>query len=77
MLFFYIFMCNNIAVRTTIDIPSSLLKEANRYANKKTKKGLIIEVMEHFIQEKRKKELVESAGKFKLDTDLKRMRERS
>lgn len=64
-------------MRTTIEIPNDLLKEANRYANQKTKRGLILEVMEHFIREKCKQELIRSAGQFKLDSNIKKLRERT
>ena len=63
-------------MRTTIDIPESLLNEAMRVTNIRTKTDVIKEALQSLIQREKVKDIKKFAGKVELDIDLDTMRKR-
>jgi hypothetical protein len=57
-------------MRTTLDLNGVLLEEAMRWAEIETKTAVINEALHQFIQMKKRMQLIEMAGKVKLDIDL-------
>ena len=65
-------------MRTTIDINSELLQEAQRLSNVSTKKALVELSLKTFIRQKKKENLKSMIGNFDLDLnqdELERMRQ--
>lgn len=64
-------------MRTNIFLDDKLVKEAFKYCDVKTKKDLVHLALQEFIQNRRKKNLLELKGKvqFADDYDYKKMRE--
>ena len=64
-------------MRTNIFLDDKLVKEAFKYSDVKTKKDLVHLALQEFIQNRRKKNLLELKGKvqFADDYDYKKMRE--
>lgn len=51
-------------MKTSVDIPSDVLKAAIRYSGAKTKREAIVTAMEDFVRRKRMAELIKYSGKF-------------
>ncbi len=51
-------------MKTSIDIPESVLAEAMRYTKSKTKREAVVTVMEDFVRRRRMADLVQHSGKF-------------
>jgi Arc/MetJ family transcription regulator len=66
-----------MAMRTNIDIDEKLLLEAFKYLKVKTKKELVNTALKEFIENHKRKNLMELKGKiaFREDYDHKKMRE--
>jgi Arc/MetJ family transcription regulator len=63
-------------MRTTLDVPEDLLKEAQRLLQFKSKTDTVIFSLRELIRRKRIEELKEMAGCIQLDVDLDRSRRR-
>ena len=63
-------------MRTTIDIPESLLAEAMRLTKIQTKTDVIKEALVNLIQKEKIKDLKQYYGKIDLDIDLDKTRKR-
>ena len=66
-------------MKTTIDIPSKLLREAIRHTGAKTKRDAVVTAVDEFNRRRRLEEMAErlhgSCPNFMSQEDLKRMRE--
>lgn len=63
-------------MRTTLDVPESLLGEAQRLLNFKSKTDTVIFSLRELIRRKRIEELKDMAGSIQLDIDVERSRRR-
>ncbi len=63
-------------MRTTLDLPEELLKEAMRVTNIRTKTQVIVIALEELIRKSKIAELKEFRGKVDLDVDLEKIRGR-
>jgi hypothetical protein len=63
-------------MRTTLDLPETLIQEAMTLTHIKTKTGLIKVALQNLIQKERIKDLKKYFGKIDLEIDLKTMRNR-
>ena len=63
-------------MRTTIDLPEELVKEAMRVTNIKTKTGVIKEALTNLIQREKIKNIKKFQGKIDLNIDLNAARKR-
>jgi Arc/MetJ family transcription regulator len=57
-------MGNNGIVKTTIDIPDEVLRDAMRFTQARTKRDAVVTVLEDFNRRQRMAELVKYAGTF-------------
>lgn len=64
-------------MRTTIDLPQSLIEEAMKVANQKTKTSVIIAALEDYIRKSRIQGLKKFRGRVQLDIDLRALRKRA
>jgi len=64
-------------MRTTLDLNETLLTEAMKWMGETTKTATINEALKQFIEFKKRKRLVEFAGKMDLDVDLDITRKRN
>ena len=64
------------AMRTTLDLPESLIAEAMKLSQKRTKTAVIIAALEDYIRKNRIKEIKKYKGQIDLDTDLDALRKR-
>ncbi len=64
-------------MRTTLDLPEDLVREAMRAARVKTKTKAITIALEELIQRSRLAELKKYRGKVDLDIDLNELRDRN
>lgn len=63
-------------MRTTLDIPASLINEAMKLSHQKTKTAVIINALEDFVRKTRISGLKKYKGKIDLDIDLNALRKR-
>lgn len=63
-------------MRTTLDLPNDLIKDAMFITNAKTKTQLIIMALENIIKQERFNKLVKFHGKVDLEIDLDSLRKR-
>lgn len=63
-------------MRTTLDLPDSLVNEALKAARLKTKTAVIIAALEDFLRKNRLQGLKRFRGKVDLDIDLDELRDR-
>lgn len=63
-------------MRTTLDLPEELIKEAMKITGSKTKSALIKEALEAQIKRIKRKRLLSFKGKIDLDIDLDSLRNR-
>ncbi len=63
-------------MRTTLDLPEELLKEAMSTTHINTKTGVIITALEELIRKRKISEIKKYKGKIKLDIDLHAIRGR-
>jgi len=57
-------------MRTTLNLPDSLIKEAMRASNQKTKTAVIIAALEELVRRHRLQQLKQFKGRVDLDLDL-------
>ena len=63
-------------MRTTLDLPEELLLEAMDLSHARTKTAVIIKALEELIRKSRISQLKSYKGKFDLDIDLEKLRNR-
>ncbi|WPD22436.1 MAG: type II toxin-antitoxin system VapB family antitoxin [Candidatus Electrothrix sp. GW3-4] len=63
-------------MRTTLDIPESLITEAMQLTSIKTKTALIIRALEELVRKNKIAEIKKYKGRIDLDTDLDILRDR-
>ena len=64
-------------MRTTIDLPNPLLKEAMKLSHQRTKTAVIISALEDYVRKSRIQGLKKFRGKVHLDIDFDKLRKRS
>jgi Arc/MetJ family transcription regulator len=69
-------MHRRIYMRTTLDLPDTLVSEAMEITNISTKKGVIMTALENLIRAEKIKEIKNYAGKINLGIDIEKMRKR-
>jgi Arc/MetJ family transcription regulator len=63
-------------MRTTLNLPDSLITEAIKLTNLKTKTDVIVYALKTLIQQEKIKKIKKFKGKIKLDIDLDALRQR-
>ncbi len=63
-------------MRTTLDLPVTLIDKAMKLSNQQTKTAVIIEALEDFIRKHKIQGLKEYKGKVRLDVDMDILRNR-
>lgn len=63
-------------MRTTLDLPSPLIKEAMKFSHEKTKTATIITALKDFVRKNKIQGLKKYRGKIDLDVDLQTLRDR-
>ncbi len=63
-------------MRTTLDLPENLLKEAMKVTHTNTKTAVIVKALEELIRKSRISDLKNYKGKIELDIDLNDLRDR-
>lgn len=63
-------------MRTTIELPDSLMEEALKVSNQKTKTAVIVSALENLIRKNRIEELQKYKGKVNLPINLVELRDR-
>ena len=63
-------------MRTTLDIPATLITEAMKLSHQKTKTAVIINALEDFVRKTRINGLKKYKGKIDLDINLNALRKR-
>jgi hypothetical protein len=63
-------------MRTTLDLPETLLDEALRLSHQKTKTAVIIAALEEYVRKAKISEIKKYKGKIDLDVDLDVLRDR-
>ncbi|MDL5050600.1 type II toxin-antitoxin system VapB family antitoxin [Oscillatoria amoena NRMC-F 0135] len=64
-------------MRTTLDLPESLLKEAMKVSHQKTKTAVIVTALNDLIRKNKLQQLRAYRGKVDIDLDLNQLRKRS
>lgn len=57
-------------MRTTLDLPADLLKQAGRLAREKTKTGTIVTALREYIRLKKLEKLARSSGAIRFDPNF-------
>ena len=63
-------------MRTTLDLPESLLSEAMEVTHTKTKTAVIVKALEELVRKSKIADLKKYKGRIDLDIDLDRIRDR-
>jgi len=63
-------------MRTTLDLPESLLKEAMAISNSKTKTGVIVLALKELVRKSKISPLKQFKGKLSLEVELNSLRKR-
>lgn len=63
-------------MRTTLDLPEDLLKEAMKVTRTSTKTGVIIKALEELVRKSKISNLKKYKGKIDLEIDLDKIRDR-
>jgi len=63
-------------MRTTLDLPERLLKEAMKLTHTTTKTGIIIKALEDLVRKSKISDIKQYKGKIDLDIDLDKIRDR-
>jgi fatty acid-binding protein DegV len=66
-----------VVVRTTIDLPETLVAEAMKLSHQRTKTAVIVAALEDFVRKGRIQGLKKFRGRVCLDIDLDKIRKRS
>jgi Arc/MetJ family transcription regulator len=64
-------------MRTTLDLPDTLIAEAMKVSHQRTKTAVIVTALEDLVRKNRIHELTKFKGKVDLDIDLKALRKRT
>jgi Bacterial antitoxin of type II TA system, VapB len=64
-------------MRTTIDLPETLVREALKMSHQKTKTGMIVTALEDFVRKNRIQGLKKFRGRINLNIDIDKLRKRS
>ncbi len=64
-------------MRTTLDLPESLLNEAMKASHQKTKTAVIVSALNDLIRKNKLQQLLAFRGKVDIDLDLNQLRKRS
>ena len=64
-------------MRTTLDLNESLLADAMKWTGETTKTAVINEALKQVIKSKKRRKLIDFAGKLNLDVDLEKTRKRN
>lgn len=64
-------------MRTTLDLPESLVNEAMRISHHRTKTGVIITALEEYVRKHKIQGLKKYRGRIHLDINLAQLRKRS
>ncbi len=64
-------------MRTTLDLPDGLVKDAMRTSHQRTKTAVIITALEDLVRKSRLQELKRYKGRMDLDVDLNALRKRA
>lgn len=75
--FLFYFMHKEVTMRTTLDLPEALVKEAMALTHIATKTELIKIALKNLIQKEKIKELKDFFGKVDLDISLDDLRDRT
>ena len=75
----HILLCINTynIMRTTLDIPETLIDEAMKVTGSKSLKQLVITALKTQIRESKRKNLINLKGSVDLDIDLDKLRDRN
>jgi len=65
-----------IVMRTTLDLPETLVDEALKLSHQKTKTAVIISALEEFVRKARISDIKKYKGKIDLDINLNTLRDR-
>ncbi len=63
-------------MRTTLDLPKTLVKEAMKVSHQRTKTAVIIAALQDMVRKSKLQQLKGFKGKVDLDLDLDKLRER-
>lgn len=63
-------------MRTTIDLPQTLVEEAMKVSHQRTKTAVIVTALEEFVRKSRIQGLKKFRGRVNLDIDLDKLRKR-
>lgn len=63
-------------MRTTLDLPENLLKEAMKLSRTNTKTAVIVKALEELVRKSKLSGLKKYKGKIELDIDLDKVRDR-
>ena len=61
-------------MRTTVDLPESLLDEVQQAAQTSTRREALIVALEDYLRRQRRRRVVEAAGELDLDVDVRALR---
>jgi hypothetical protein len=64
-------------MRTTLDLPESLVKQAMKASHQRTKTAVIIAALQDLVRKNRLQQLKAFRGKASIDLDLDRLRKRA
>ena len=64
-------------MRTTIDLPETLVKKAMKVSNQRTKTAVIVTALEDYVRKSRIQGLKKFRGKVTIKIDLHKLRKRS
>lgn len=64
-------------MRTTIDLPEPLVKEAMKMSHQRTKTGMIVTALEELVRKNRIQGLKKFRGRLNMHLDLEKLRKRS
>ena len=69
-------MHKEIKMRTTIDLPETLVKKAMKVSNQRTKTAVIVTALEDYVRKSRIQGLKNFRGKVNIKIDLNKLRKR-
>lgn len=69
-------MIREVAMRTTLDLPERLVKDAMKASHQKTKTAAIVAALQDFVRKDRLRGLRSFKGQVDLDIDLDALRKR-
>lgn len=67
---------HGVIMRTTLDLPETLIAEAMKLSHQRTKTGVIVTALEDYVRKNRIKEIRNFKGQVDLDVDIDCLRKR-